>query len=332
MLRRRLTGAGTATGEGEGDGDPSVRGDLAVASAVAGALCIASSGILVRLADVSPSTAAAFRCLYAVPLLAAVVLSGRGRHERRTTRSRVLSAVAGVFLSIDLVLWHHGIEAVGAGLATVLGNLQVVVVAGLAWAVLGEHPGRSLFAALPVVLAGVVLISGVVGEGAYGDDPVLGAVLCLLTSLAYAVFILVHRQVQRGTTRIAGPLLDAVAVSAVTSAVIGVVMGDLDVTPSWPAHGWLALLALTAQVLGWLLISRSLTHLPAALTSMLLLVQPVGALALAFVILEEDPSVLQLVGCGLIIAGVAAATAGRERRPREEPAPRGAAPEAVPAT
>ncbi|HEX9995463.1 MAG TPA: DMT family transporter [Acidimicrobiales bacterium] len=303
----------------------------AVGSAVLGALCIASSGVLVRLADVSPTTAATFRCLYAVPMLAVVVLTARGRHERRPLRSRLQAGLAGVLLSVDLVLWHHGIEKVGAGLATVLGNLQVVVVAGVAWALLGEHPGRSLFAALPVVLTGVVLISGVVGADAYGEDPVLGAVLCLLTSVAYSGFILVHRQVQRGTTGIAGPLLDAVVASAATSALIGAVMGDLDVTPAWPAHGWLALLALTAQVAGWLLISRSLTHLPAALTSVLLLIQPVAALGLAVVVVDEAPSPLQLAGCALILVGVVVATAGRDRSSSREPAPRPAAAEAVPA-
>lgn len=315
MLRRRLTQAG----------------DSAVASAAIGAVCIASSGILVRLAGVSPSTAATFRCLYAVPVLLPVALAARSRHERRPLRLRLLAAAAGAFLAVDLVLWHHTIEAVGAGLATVIGNLQVVVVAGIAWAVLGEHPGRSLFVALPIVLGGVVLISGVVGEGAYGDDPVLGAVLGLLTSVAYSLFILVHRQVQRSTTGLAGPLLDAVAAAAVVSAAIGAVMGDLDVAPSWPAHGWLALLALTAQVIGWLFISRSLSRLAAAITSIILLIQPVAALALAFVILEETPSALQLAGCAAILVGVVVATVGRDRSPAAEPAPRPAATEAVPA-
>ena len=64
--------------------------------------------------------------------------------------------------------------------------------------------------------------------------------------------------------------------------------------PSWPSHAWLVLLALTSQVLGWLLISVSLPRLPAALTSVLLLVQPVGAVALAVLILDEQPSALQL--------------------------------------
>ena len=62
------------------------------------------------------------------------------------------------------MFWHHAIEAVGAGLATVLGNLQVIIVGFFAWLLLGERPSRATLLALPVVLAGVVLISGVVGD------------------------------------------------------------------------------------------------------------------------------------------------------------------------
>ena len=52
------------------------------------------------------------------------------------------------------MFWHHAIEAVGAGLATVLGNLQVIIVGFFAWLLLGERPSRATLLALPVVLAG----------------------------------------------------------------------------------------------------------------------------------------------------------------------------------
>ena len=74
------------------------------------------------------------------------------------------------------------------------------------------------------------------------------------------------------------------------------------------------LLALTSQVLGWLLISVSLPRLPAALTSVLLLVQPVGAVALAVLILDEQPSALQLAGVAVVLAGICLATITLPRR------------------
>jgi drug/metabolite transporter (DMT)-like permease len=301
-------------------------------SAAAGAMCIATSGVLVRLADVPPGTAAVFRFTYAAPVLGVLALlehrrqvaagSGSGPAPGRASvlRRRRYHLLAGALFALDLVLWHHAIAAVGAGLATVLGNLQVLVVGLAAWAFLSERPDHRLLAATPVVLVGVVLIAGVVGGGAYGENPSLGVIFGLATSVAYAGFILVHRQATREGA-LAGTLFRVTAVAAVVAAVLATLTGELEPTPSWPAHGWLLLLALTAQVSGWLFISVSLPRLPAVVTSMLLLLQPGGALALAAVVLGEAPSVAQLLGAGLVLAGVVGGTARRRVPAATPPAP-----------
>jgi drug/metabolite transporter (DMT)-like permease len=116
---------------------------------------------------VSPSTGVVFRCLFGLPVLVAVAVLEQRRYGPLPTATVRLAAAAGVFFAGDLLFWHHAIEAVGAGLATVLGNLQVLVVGLVAWLVLRERPSRAIFAALPVVLVGVALISGL-GGGAYG--------------------------------------------------------------------------------------------------------------------------------------------------------------------
>lgn len=281
-----------------------MRDNSPILGAVAGAVCIASSSTLVRLADVEPATAAVFRCAYALPVLGVLALVERRRHGGRSRHERMLAACAGVFFALDLLFWHHTIAAVGAGIATVLGNLQVLFVGLTAWLVLGERPSNRLFVAIPVVFGGVVLISGVVGQAAYGDDPVRGVVLGLATSLAYAGFILMLRHSSRDLRRVAGPLLDATIVGAVVAVVLGPLAGGVDLVPSWPAHAWLATLAMTAQVAGWLLIARTLPRIPAAMTSLVLLLQPVGALALASAVLGERPSVAQLAGCVVVLAGI----------------------------
>lgn len=296
-------------------------GERPVVVAALGALCIASSGVLVRLADSSPVTVAFYRCLYALPVLGAVTYLEKRRFGPLPARARNLAWVAGIFFATDLVFWHHAIDAVGAGLATVLGNLQVVIVGFAAWALLGERPRRELFWAIPVVLVGVVLISGVVGEDAYGDDPALGVLFGVLTSLAYAAFILVLRQGSGDLRRIGGPLFHATLVSAAAAAVYAPFAGDMQWAPRWPQHGWLLALALSAQVVGWLLISRSLPRLPAAVTSIVLLLQPVGAVAIAAVTLGESPALVQLAGAALILAGVVVATSGRGRTSPAEPGP-----------
>jgi drug/metabolite transporter (DMT)-like permease len=273
-------------------------------AAVAGALTIAFSAILVKLAEVSPSTAAIFRCAYALPVLGGITLWEDRRFGRRARRDRMLAAGAGIFFAADLIFWHHAIHDVGAGLATVLGNLQVVIIPFAAWAMLGERIERRILVALPLVCSGVVLISGVLESGAYGVHPLRGVLFGFLTGVTYAGFILVLRQGSGDLRRPAGPLFDATAVAAVAAAAAGFAVGDADLVPSWPAHGWLLTLALTSQVLGWLLITVSLPRLPAALTSVTLTIQPIGSVILGVILLGEDPSLLQLAGVFCIVAAL----------------------------
>jgi drug/metabolite transporter (DMT)-like permease len=285
-------------------------------AAAAGALVIAFSAILVRLADVAPSTAAFFRCAYALPVLGLLSALEDRRFGPRDPHDRRLAWLAGIFFAADLTSWHHSIAAVGAGLATVLANVQVVVVGLAAWAVLQERPERNSLASVPVVLVGVVLISGVIGSGAYGSDPALGVLYGLITALTYSGFLLVLRRGNRDMRRPAGPLFDATLSGAIFSAIGGIAVGDIDFLPGPQAQAWLVTLALSSQVVGWLLISVSLPRLPALLTSILLTIQPVGSVLLGVILLSEAPSALQLAGVAVILSGVVIATA----RPRPAPA------------
>jgi drug/metabolite transporter (DMT)-like permease len=246
-------------------------------------------------------------------VLAALALHERRRHGPPPAGAWRYAAAAGAFFAADLLLWHHAIGDVGAGLATVLANLQVVFVAVAAWALLGERPAARVAAAVPLVFIGALLISGVIGADAFGSDPVLGAVYGVLTAVAYTGFILVLREGSRDLRRPAGPLFAATLVATLVAAGVGAVLGEVDLRPSWPAHGWLVTLALTSQVLGWLLVAVALPRLPAALTSVVLTVQPVGSVLLGIVLLGEQPAPLQLVGVAVIVAAIVVAT---RREPR----------------
>jgi drug/metabolite transporter (DMT)-like permease len=286
---------------------------------LAGALAIAFSAILYRYADVSPTTGAFFRCAWALPALWLLARLEERRYGRRSRRERLLAWVAGTMFAADLLFWHNAIEQVGAGLATVLGNTQVVLVAVLAWAALGERPPRAALGAIPVVGIGVVLISGALEEGAYGANPLLGALFGVLTGIAYSGFLLVLREGNRDARRPAGPLFDATLAAAIGCAAYGAVARDLDLTPPLEATGWLIALALSSQVFGWLLISVSLPRLPAALTSVMLTFQPLCTVVFAALLLDESPSALQLGGAACILAGLVVASLTRRPQPVPEP-------------
>jgi drug/metabolite transporter (DMT)-like permease len=201
-----------------------------------------------------------------------------------------------------------------------------VIVPLAAWALLREKPAARTIASVPVVLVGVVLISGVVGAGAYGSSPALGVLFGVLTAVTYAGFLLVLRAGSTDLRRPAGPLFYATLASALVTLPVGAGLGELELTPTWPEHGWLVLLALTSQVVGWLLIAAALPRLPAALTSVTLTLQPALSVVFAVVFLDESPSAVQLAGVAVIVAGVVLATAGRRRQPPRRGAASGVGP------
>jgi drug/metabolite transporter (DMT)-like permease len=276
--------------------------------ALLGALAIAWSSIFVKLSHASPSTAAIFRCAYALPVLVVLSALEDRRYGARSWRDRGAAIGSGAFLAIDLVLWHHSIDDVGAGLGTVLANIQVVLVPLVAWLVLSEHPGRRVLLALPITVLGVILISGVLEHGAYGANPSAGAAYGVAAGVSYVGVLLLLRHAGGDLRRPAGPLFDMTLTAAIVSSLIGAAWGDARFIPVWPGAGWLAMLALSSQVLGWLLITSSLPRLPAALTSLLLMIQPVGSMILGAIIFGESPSALQLVGVVVVLAAVAFAT------------------------
>jgi drug/metabolite transporter (DMT)-like permease len=300
---------------------------------LAGAACISSSAVLMRLADSSAGATALFRCLFALPVLGVLALLERRAGVQLPARNRWLARLSGVFFAGALILWSPAITAIGAGLSTVLTNLQVLLVPPVAWLIYRERPKRPLLLALPVMLAGVALIAGLGGAHTYGAHPLQGVAYGVMCSAMYAGFIIVMQRAtvpapgddalqgsdgalqggafqRHGRAPVAQPLYQATLGATVSSLGYSVALGEFHLGPAWPTLGWLVLLAMTSQVVGWLLITVSMPRLPSGIVAALLLVQPAGAVALSAAFLRERPSLEQLAGVLLVLAGVFIAARG----------------------
>lgn len=286
---------------------------MTLLAAVAGAVAISFSAILYALAEVSPSTGAFFRLFYALPVLFILWWARRDK-DRRSPKRRMVALVAGVLLGLDILVWHISIEYIGAGLATLIANSQVVVVALAAWILLDEKPSREVAIAVPVVLLGVSLVSGLGRGDAFGSSPVLGTILALASAVLYAGFILGFRLSNESQSPSAGPLLESTAGAALAILITSLPFGGLEFTPTWPAHGWLLTLALTSQVAGWMLIGYALPRLPAVETATIILLQPVLTMIWAVLIFSEQPSPMQWLGAALVLVGVGFVALTRTRR------------------
>jgi drug/metabolite transporter (DMT)-like permease len=285
------------------------------AAAIGGASAISFSGFLYRHSGVPAATATFFRAFYALPWLAVMAWLEHRQGRPMPRRAHLLAILAGVCFGTELLLWTYSIDNAGTGVATVLVNLQVVIVGFAAWFIFKERPSKLMIGALPIMLVGVALISGAIGGGAYGKNPVLGVGLGLLGSFGWAGYLIVTRFAGGIVHRPATMLFETTSTMAFICAVVGLFTGTLNVVPSWPEHGWLVLYAFTSQVIAYILIGRSLPLLPAMLTSMILLAQPIGTVVVGLLFLGETPSLLQLAGVGLIIAGLLIANLGKRGRP-----------------
>jgi drug/metabolite transporter (DMT)-like permease len=287
---------------------------------IVAAVIISFSAILIRLADVSPSTAAFFRPFYALPVvLVLAVLFRRG--DLRSRQRRLACVLAGVLMGTSFTLWNYSIGYVGAGLATVLGNTQVVFVALITWLWLRQPLSRAALVAAPLVFVGVVLTTGIGRPDAYGEQPALGVAFGLVNALSYAAFLLIFSRAAEGPARPSGPLLEATAGAVVTTFVLGILTDPgFDLLPHLPAHGYLMLLALGSQVVGWWLILTVLPRLPTLDVSVMLLLQPVLTVVWGRLLFDELLSTLQWAGVSLVLAGIGAMTVfGARRRGRRAP-------------
>ncbi|WP_166463079.1 DMT family transporter [Amycolatopsis acidicola] len=288
-------------------------GPLAV---VLGALSLSASSVLIVIAGTSTATTAFWRCFFAVVMLAPVLVREIRRHGMPGVRTIVSGLLAGLCLGADFLLWNVSIGDVGAGIATVLVNMQIVLFPLVMWAVTRIAPPRRFLPALPVLLAAVALAGGLVGPAPEGDNPLRGTVLALAAALGYSGYLFFSRGAGvRSPRHFVTPVFFATASACLLAAVVGVTTSGIQLELS--ARAWIALafVALTGQALGWLLVGWGLPRLAPAVSSALLLLQPVAAELLAVVVLGQVPTAVQIVGCVAVLATVWVLARGRPRSP-----------------
>lgn len=283
------------------------RDGAALACLIAGALAIALGPILVRLSDLEPVATAFYRLVIALPFFGfGLRAGGRNRDRPVTGQEMGLMVLAGVMLAGDLALWHLSITMTAVANATLFNNCAPVFVALFGWLLFRQRVGGGLMAALAVALAGMaLLIGGNALPGTDGGAPGTwqGDAIAISTGAFYAVYLMVMTRLRQSlsTARI-------MAGTTAAAAVVLLAAAWMEGGPLLPASptGWGVVLALgiVCHVIGQSLITWALAHLPVTFSSIGLLVQPVGAAALAWVLLGERLEPVQWLGGGLALAGI----------------------------
>jgi len=276
---------------------------------LAGAATLASTGVLVRLADVGAATASFWRCIIALGVLLPLAAWEARRFGRPSGPQIGWGLAGGALLGADFLLWTQSVLDAGAGIANVVLNIQVVAFPLLALVVAGTPMPRRLVLAAPVLLAGIALAGGALGGDTTMPAPVRGAALGAAAGLAYAGYLYLSRSsAQAARGHVVTPVAAATVSAAATTGILGGATQGFAVSLLASAWFWLAVLAVSGQVVAWVLITRGSAGLPPGTAAALLLAQPVLAVVLGAVVLGERPTAWQLAGCVLVVLTVAAAT------------------------
>jgi drug/metabolite transporter (DMT)-like permease len=286
----------------------------------AGAFCIASSAIWVRLSELGPVATAFWRVALALPLLWAWASAmSLAAHAEAGRRFRWPLAAAGACFAGDLALWHGSIVLTSVANATLLANFAPIFVTLAVWLVYSRRPSTRFVVALAVALAGtVVLVGSSMGSAAGapsagrmpaadGSMRLVGDALGIGTAMFYAAYQLFVSRV-RGSVSTASVMAWSSLACAAILLPIAVASGEA-LLPS-TLHGWaiLAGLALTSHVAGQSLIAYAIAHLTPTLAAVGLLLQPVVAAGFAWMVLGEPVGALQVAGGTIVLLGIWLAT------------------------
>lgn len=275
-----------------------------------GGIGIGFAPIFVRLSEVGPVTSAFWRFALAAPvfMLAALYMRGKNTQARAINPKDARTLlICGLFLAVDMGLWHLSITMTSVANATLLANLNVVFVAVIGFLFLGHALTRMFLIGLALALSGTLALMGSSLE--FGGSRIEGDLIGVATAAMYTGYFLTAAALrQHFSTRVV--LSWTTAISALALLPAALMMGEV----FWPVsmNGWIVLLALAliSQVAGQGLIVYSLAHLPPAFVALALLIQPVVAALAAWTLFGEALGALELAGAVLVLSGIVLARRG----------------------
>lgn len=281
------------------------RTSFALVALFSGATAIAFAPIFVRLSTVGPSATAFWRLSLALPALWTWMLLERRRSQsgspQLSTQDYAQLSLAGLFFAGDLAVWHWSIRLTSVANATLLANFAPIFVALGGWLVFGQRVTSAFFLGMSIAIAGTTLMVG--ASFHVSAHHLVGDLLGLITAMFYAGYILAVKQLRE---RCSVASIMAIGGSITAAALFLIALGSEGRLLPDTAKGWLPLvgLALISQVAGQSLIAYALAHLPAAFSSVGLLLQPVMATVFAWLLLGETIGVLPALGGCLVLYGI----------------------------
>jgi drug/metabolite transporter (DMT)-like permease len=280
-----------------------------------GVLAVCTAAVLIREADAPAIVIAAARlALASLPLLGLAAL--RRRDLAPAGRPALaLTLLSGVFLALHFGFWVASVQQTSIITSVVLVTTTPLLVGLVGSPLLGEKPGTVIWLGLAVAVLGTILM--VAEDFDAGSDTLEGDFFALLGALFAGGYLMSGRKILDARS-------DWLAYSTVTYTTAALLLVAAALLAGEGIGGYsrgtyavFILLAVVPQLIGHTAINRSLGQLPAIVVSLVILSEPVGATLLAAVLLDEQPTLLQLAGGLVVLLGVGLGLRGDVRTTRD---------------
>ncbi|MCP4593851.1 MAG: DMT family transporter [bacterium] len=268
-----------------------------------GVLSISTAAVLIKLCeDAPPMIIAAWRLAIATLVLVPLAGGIRGRRLFELTRSQApYLLLAGVFLGAHFFLWITSLKHTSVLSSVVIVTTNPIFIGIGSFFLFGERPSGRLIAAIGIALVGGVLIA--LSDAGAGAGSLRGDLLALGGAVMASCYFLVSRKV-RQEVHILSYITPVYGVAAVVLVIGAVISGERFTGYQGSTYVYLVLLAIGPQLLGHGTLAWALRYVSATTVAVFVLGEPIGSSVLAYMVLEESVTPLQVAGGGLILAGI----------------------------
>lgn len=274
-----------------------------------GAVIISFSGVFVKTSLVHPLVSAFYRVFFGCFFLTCACWIKR-EFKKKSLKKNMVAVLCGLVFSLDLFFWHMSIQYVGPGLATILGNCEVFILAIVGWLVFKERLGIWFVFSIPLAFLGLFMVIGLDVER-LSSDYILGLVFGLLTAICYSAFLLLLRYVQSDDPKIKESGGSVFYYQVVLTAASSFFLGSAVLASghSFAIPGGASLLSLLGlgflcQAFAWVMISNSLPRIAAARAGLILLLQPTLSFIWDVIIFNRQTGITGWAGVGVVLAAI----------------------------
>lgn len=284
---------------------------------LAGVLAISTSAIFARLAIASAGvsgvgfslfvagsrlTIASMLLLPALPKL---------RQAQLAPGALLYASGAGICLALHFVTWITSLSFTSIAASTTLVTTTPIWVALVSWLWFKEKLTRLTVLGIGVAFVGGVLIT--LGDGASlsgGSNPLLGNSLALMGAVIASLYVLWGREAQQRGLSLGSYSAFAYTMGALLLLLLSLLWGVSYLSYPVAVYVYILLIAIFPQMVGHTSFNWLLRWINPTLVTLAILFEPVGACFLGYLIFQEVPGVLVLVGAVVLLVGVAVAVYG----------------------